>query len=101
MYPQQHLYFICHFDITITKIVGFAFPNSKTKNCVKVSVQLKDLLFCECDYLSAKSQLIGEVKSTYAEQCSIAKKLTYAQPNPAKKFVPYSDADLQMLQRLL
>eukprot|EP00731_Ephydatia_muelleri_P032360 Em0023g867a len=96
------LRFIRHFDTNITEIEGFAFPNNATKNYVsKVTVEWKHLRFYVNENIyPLKAQIINAVKSTYERQCSIAKKLTLC-PNPVKYSVPYSDADLEMLQQLL
>ncbi|KAL5457787.1 hypothetical protein EMCRGX_G035081 [Ephydatia muelleri] len=96
------LRFIRHFDTNITEIEGFAFPNNAAKNYVsKVTVEWKHLRFYVNENIyPLKAQIINAVKSTYERQCSIAKKLTLC-PNPVKYSVPYSDADLEMLQQLL
>ena len=97
----DELRFERHYDPNITKIVGFAFPKSSSKEYVcKVTVEFRNLTFCvTCRAFELHDPAITfEVNQAIKDHLKLATDLC----NKEKKsytLLPYSETDIELLHK--
>ena len=95
----DELRFERHYDPNISKIVGFAFPNSSTEEYVcKVTVEFRNLTFnvtCRTFEL-ADPAITSEVNQAIKDHLKLATDL-YKKPMNPYTLVPFSENDIDLL----